>query len=360
MKKNYYSLTKILKENADYNIIIGERSNGKSYALLDKILKDFCNDGKEGVYLRRWKDDILGKRAQTLFSPLVENGKVDEYTKGEWETIIFARGGWYLAKHDYEKQKFVANPTPLCRSLALSDMEHDKSTSYPNVTTIVFDEFLTRRYYLPDEFVIFMNVLSTVIRDRTNVKIFMLGNTVNKFCPYFSEMGLTNVETQLQGTIDVYNFASKLKIAVEYCGESKNKQESNKYFAFDNPRLNMITNGAWELGIYRHLPIGYRIKPKSIVLTCCVEFSSKRISIDVVSQDDTMFLYAHPKTTEPKDDEITYSQNFGVSPYKRQSFMNNADKIDNVFARLYSMHKIFYSSNDVGEILHNFLINTSR
>ena len=37
----------------------------------------------------------------------------------------------------------------------------------------------------------FMNVLSTIIRDRENIKIFMLGNTVNKYCPYFDEMGLT-------------------------------------------------------------------------------------------------------------------------------------------------------------------------
>ena len=34
MKKQYYSLKKILAENADYNIIIGERSNGKTYATL--------------------------------------------------------------------------------------------------------------------------------------------------------------------------------------------------------------------------------------------------------------------------------------------------------------------------------------
>ena len=36
--KKYYSLKKIMSENADYNIIIGERSNGKTYAVLEKIL----------------------------------------------------------------------------------------------------------------------------------------------------------------------------------------------------------------------------------------------------------------------------------------------------------------------------------
>ena len=62
-----------------------------------------------------------------------------------------------------------------------------------NNPNILFDEFITRSMYLPDEFVIFTNVLSTIIRDRNNVKIFMCGNTVNKYCPYYKEMGLNNV-----------------------------------------------------------------------------------------------------------------------------------------------------------------------
>ena len=34
MKKQYYNLKKILSENADYNIIIGERSNGNFFSVL--------------------------------------------------------------------------------------------------------------------------------------------------------------------------------------------------------------------------------------------------------------------------------------------------------------------------------------
>ena len=58
MKKQYYSLKKILSENADYNIIIGERSNGKTYATLEYILTDYVNNNNSGAYIRRWKDDI--------------------------------------------------------------------------------------------------------------------------------------------------------------------------------------------------------------------------------------------------------------------------------------------------------------
>ncbi|MGC5276152.1 hypothetical protein ACPXAM_23725, partial [Escherichia coli] len=86
---------------------------------------------------------------------------------------------------------------------------------------------------------------------------YMLGNTVNKYCPYFAEMGLEHIPKMTQGTIDVYAYGnSDLTVAVEYCKspDSKVKEASHKYFAFNNPKLEMITGGAWELNIYPHLP----------------------------------------------------------------------------------------------------------
>lgn len=106
-------------------------------------------------------------------------------------------------------------------------MEHDKSTNYDGIINAVLDEFLTRSYYLPNEFVLFMNVLSTIIRDRDNVKIFMMGNTVNQYCPYFAEMGLTHIKEMKKGDIDVYEYGeSGLTVAVEYT-DSPNKEGKN-------------------------------------------------------------------------------------------------------------------------------------
>ncbi len=356
MKTKYYSLKKILSENADYNIIIGERSNGKTYATLEKIVKDYVTEKKEGAYIRRWKDDIQGKRAESVFSALCENGTISKLTDNEFETVIFARGAWHLAKYDSETRRMKADKNAFCYAFSLSDMEHDKSTSYPNIQNIVFDEFLTRRYYLPDEFVIFMNVLSTIIRDRENIKIFLLGNTVNKFCPYFAEMGLNNIEQMKQGDIDIYNFGNSLKIAVEYCNETKNGKKSNKYFAFDNPRLNMITKGAWELAIYPHLPQGYKINGNSILFTFYIEFSGKKLGCDIINQKDDIFIFVRPKTTEIKEGDLLYTLDYSPNPFVRKSFLNPIDKTDDKIKRFFATNRVFYQSNDLGEIVHNYLI----
>ena len=67
----------------------------------------------------------------------------------------------------------------------------------------------------------------------------------------FAEMGLTHIDKMKQGTIDVYTYGtSELTVAVEYCESMKGSKENNYYFAFNNPKLNMITSGAWELNLY--------------------------------------------------------------------------------------------------------------
>lgn len=51
----YYNTNAIDKKNATYNVIFGERSNGKTYALLLKGLKNYLKTGEQMAYVRRWK-----------------------------------------------------------------------------------------------------------------------------------------------------------------------------------------------------------------------------------------------------------------------------------------------------------------
>ena len=49
----YFRLDNLDKENATYNIAIGERSNGKTYACLERIIKNYfdVNDLESKVLL---------------------------------------------------------------------------------------------------------------------------------------------------------------------------------------------------------------------------------------------------------------------------------------------------------------------
>ena len=84
-KPKYYSLSGILEKNADYNIIFGERSNGKTYACLAYMIINYVETGEQSAYVRRWREDLRGKRAESLFSGHVANGFVSQVTKGRTE-----------------------------------------------------------------------------------------------------------------------------------------------------------------------------------------------------------------------------------------------------------------------------------
>lgn len=361
MKNKFYSLEKIKKHNADYNFIIGERSNGKTYAVKMEILKKHSesNEREQSALIRRWDEDFKGVRGQNMFSDVVENGELKKLFNGKYDGITYFRHAWYLTKRNDETGKDIKNDEPFCYAFSITAMEHDKSTSYPRVTTILFDEVLTRKQYVPDEFILFMNCISTIIRTRDNVKIYMLGNTVSHFSPYYNEMGLKHIRNMKQGDIDVYNYGeSGLKVAVEYIGESKLLKKSNKYFAFDNPKLNMIKTGAYELDIHPHLTKKY--KHRDIMFIYFIVYEEFILQCEVISSDNEIFTFIHDKTTPIKDEnnDLIFSTEFTSQPNKRVGILKPRDKIGEKIAYFYKQNLVFYQNNEIGEIVSNYIKDT--
>ena len=357
-KDFYYSLDNILTHNADYNMIYGERSNGKTTAVLKYALIDYIESGYKNqlAIIRRWEEDYKGKNGRQMFENVVNLGWVDDYSKGKYNSIYYYSQRWFLCKYDEFGNKLYQEEKPFALGFSITSEEHYKSTSYPDVTTILFDEFITRQYYLPEEFVKFQNLLSTIIRLRTNVKIFMCGNTINKFCPYFAEMGLTGIKNQKKGTIDIYTYGdSTLKVAVEYSDFPSKKKKSNKYFAFNNPKLEMITHGGWEIDIYPHLPMKY--KPNDVVFIFFIIFDDEMLQGNIISIGDNSFIYIHRKTTPVKDDTeyLVYKQNADHRYNYRTNILKPYGKIDRYIKFLIDIKKVFYQDNEIGEIMNNYI-----
>lgn len=352
----YYSLKNILSRNALYNVIFGERSNGKTYSVLQLGINNYAKTGEQMAIVRRWAEDFVGKRGQTMFDGLVEKDEIKKATNGEWTGVYYYSSRWYLCKYGEDGARIV-DQKPFAYGFSITSQEHDKSTSYPKITTVLFDEFITREGYLPDEFVLFCNTLSTIIRERTDVKIFMLGNTVNKYCPYFAEMGLKHVKEMKIGDIDVYSYGdSGLKVAVEYTEPNTKGKPSDVYFAFDNPKLNMITGGAWEIAVYPHCPKKYR--PKDIIFTYFIEFEGDLLQCEIVRVEDVYFTFIHKKTTPLKDPEHDFIYTTEYSPrynYRRR-LTKPVSNFERKIAWFFASDKVFYSDNEVGEIVRNYLI----
>lgn len=354
----YYSLNKILEVEAHYNVIIGERSNGKTYGtLLHAIEEYFKGNGGELAIIRRWQEDIRGNRARDIFTAILQDGHIARLSDGKYEGLYYYASKFYFCNYDDDGKALYNQDDIFCHLFALSDTEHNKSISFPNVKTIVFDEFMTRGTYLPNEFVLFMNTLSTIVRQRKDVAIFMLGNTVNKFSPYFKEMGLKNVAEMKQGSIEVYTYGeSDLKVAVEYCASvGESQKQSNVYFAFDNPRLQMITTGAWELDLYPHLPVKYT--PKDIQLIYFIKFDDSIYQCEIIQKDGEMFTYIHDKTSPIKNenDDIVYSLEYSHKLNYSRNIFKPTHKAGKAIVWFFKADKVFYQDNSVGDAINNYL-----
>ena len=360
MKKyEFYDIRHLIKDypQAYYYVVFGERSNGKTYSALDYAIERYKKNGEQFAYVRRWGEDIRKKNLSELFSGHAENGRIKQLFNGEWNQIYYGMSKFYLEK-TLDDGSFERSEDNCGFAFDLNSMEHSKSLSFPRVTTIIFDEFMSRNGYLPNEWVLFANTLSTIIRHRNNVKILMLGNTVNKYCPYFSEMGLNHIKEQKPGTVDVYHYGdTDLTVVAEYTGTSVKQggKASDVYFSFDNPELKMITGGDWEIAIYPHLQVKYR--PKDVIYNFFIEFEEDLLHGEIISLETGPFIFLHRKTTPVKyDSDIVYTTRPDERWNYRMCLTKHSDKLSLFILRCIRENRIFYSTNEIGEVFRNYVM----
>ena len=381
---DFYSLEPLMKkcprDKFYYYVIFGERSNGKSFAVLEYGIKDYLANGHAIGYIRRWDTDYEQGNTRKIWKGFLDNpykgNLIKEWSKGRWNDIHYALGAWYFQRRAEDNIKddegnvvtlageiLERDLNPFAYRFSLSTSEHAKSTGYPDIWNIVFDEFLTRKMYLPDEYMTFNHLLSTIVRIEDYARIFMIGNSVSTSSPYFKEMGLYNIKKMPEtGAIDIYEYGeSGLKVAVERTPnvESRkgDKKKSDVYFAFNNPslKMKMITQGGWEIDIYPHLPLHYRIKIADVQYKFYIDYEDEIVQGDIIMKDESLFIYLHRKSTPLKDDNenLVYCPVQDVRPWYRTRITRPLTKLENLIAQLFRNEKVFYQDNELGEhVLH--------
>lgn len=347
-KKKYYDLGPLLKQNCNYMILYGMRSNGKSYAVKKHIIEDALN-GKNFVYLRRWSEDIKAASVSAYFDDMPFN----ELTGGLYTGIMAYQGSFYfynIGEDDKPKKILPA----IGRYCALNMYERYKSQVFKDVESIVYEEFLTDRYYLGStetpEPKLLMQFISTVARDR-NINVFMIGNTISRVCPYFSYWGLKGVMKQKPGTIDIYHLRGEngvVDIAVENCEVVETK--SKMFFGLASKQ---ITNGEWDVDEVPKL-----LKPYEFY-TVLYEVNIAGGDFKYVMQllmdevNGGLFCYVYPNS---KDRPIVrlITPEFNTSPWITNGFRHDV-KAECVMVDCIRSGKICYSDNLTGTDFRNVM-----
>lgn len=179
MKNIYYNYDRLFSYNFLIAFVIGERGVGKSFNAKVAVLNKFLKTGEQFIYIRRYKTE-LDTALATFWNDLQNNGYFEDYR-------LEVRKSKMLTE-------FKCNGKVCGYAVPLSTANILKSTAFPKVGTIVFDEFLldnagTYRY-LKNEVTLLLDVIETVFRLRDG-KTILLGNALNVHAsPYFAYWNL--------------------------------------------------------------------------------------------------------------------------------------------------------------------------
>ena len=116
----YWDISKPLSYNALFNFIVGNRGGGKTYGFKKYAIQKFLKTGKQFVYIRRYKDEL--KNCKKFFDDIV----------GEFPEIEFKVHN-HVAYIDGKEAGYF---------IVLSTAKIQKSTAFPDVETICYDEFI--------------------------------------------------------------------------------------------------------------------------------------------------------------------------------------------------------------------------
>lgn len=349
MKQRYYDISKLLSCNCYWMILYGMRSNGKSYATKKYTLEQSFKTGKKFVYLRRWSEDIKAKEVNTYFDDI----DVKKITGGKYDGVIAFQGFFYFSYFEDDKEK---RGDLIGRYCSLNQSERYKSQVFNDYDIVIYEEFLTNKIYLgssdnpePKQL---MQFVSTVARDR-NIKVFMIGNTISRVCPYFSDWGLKGIMQQQPGTIDIYHLHGEngiVDIAVENC-----EVVETKSLMFFGNSSKQITSGEWEVNDCPKLLKPYQYY--DMLYEVSIEYSEFKYILQLLHDQESggAFVYIYPNTSGRKIPRII-TNIFNVDPMITNG-LNHKIRAENIIAECFRSGKVCYSDNLTGTDFKQVLAN---
>lgn len=184
----YYDYNNILSRNAMLNFILTNRGLGKTYGFKKKAINNFLKKGEQFIYVRRYKTEF--KKILTFFSDIQVEFPEHEFKCTKNFAYIDGKVAGYF--------------------IPLSTANNEKSTAYPHVTMMGYDEFVIDKKsqrYLPDEPTLLNGLIETVVRNRDNLTVLCLANNVTIANPYFEYW---NIYPDFENGIKTYNRGERI------------------------------------------------------------------------------------------------------------------------------------------------------
>lgn len=277
----YYDPNKMLSYNRILNFIIGARGIGKSFGMKVHPIRRFIKHGEQFIYLRRYKDEI--KKVRNYFNDVAKAFPEHKFqVKGREFYIDGKLAGW---------------------AIPLSSWQSEKSNTYPNVSTIIYDEFIREKDnsgYIPNEVPALLNLMDTVFRDRENVRCVCLSNAVSVVNPYFLYFGIVpdikkrfnpykNIVVEIPDSKDFSDERRKTKFGLLIDGTEYGDMSLDNEFVNDSvvfiERRSKTSRFSFAV-IYKGMTLGVWVDVEAGVLYLSTEYDPSSKNVYALTTDD--------------------------------------------------------------------------
>lgn len=348
-KKTHYNIDELASKGCLYNLIFGARSDGKSYQVKHKMaVVKYVKTGRRFILLRRWAEEIKPEKIEQYFSDV----DVTTITAGRYNCIVMFKKQLFFAYYDFETCK-TKRGEKIGYVMSLNAEQHYAGASYLDVDDIIYEEFFARTPYLGGEPDKLVNLWSTVDRKRYTTKIWMVGNTISRVCPYIPDWGIHKIISNMkQGDIKTTKIPAGedengkplyITMAMEHCKSTGSNLAIGKH-------KDMLNTGSWQSDPQPHLPKS--LKEYKSTLTVMFVYNEFKFACSYL-HDKTEGLnvwFIKPYDGEIDDTTIVFSNVVKQSPYWQRdiyntTFLNN--RLNDVF-KTFREGNIFYATDLCG------------
>lgn len=367
-KSFFHCVDEHVMNGGKYIMNCSQRSTGKTTSYLVYGILGYVKEECPFAYIRQTLDMITPKASATLFDVVISLGLIEKITNGKYNSCVYKYRKWYLCNRDENGHIIEQDENAFCYMLAINKhMDYKSVLNLPNTYIIIFDEFISDMY-MYNEFMMFMDLLSTIIRQKENVLIIMLANTIDIHNKYFREFEIYNdiksmkigdkktIKTK-KGTIIDFNFIG-VKEEIK-----KAKQIINKlYFGFKNENLSAITGegSTWSFDLVQHIPPRNEVEYKSMSRDFYLYSIGELYKMEVVQMNKHLAIFVYEWTNEPHENTIIYTNEFvhdveAEFPNSIVKYNKGDDELSRMIWNEYEKGHFYYSDNTTGAFVESYL-----
>lgn len=313
----FYNGADLWDRSAPWNVILSERSDGKSLWFLKQCVIDYMQTGHKIAYVRRYEDNIKQKDVNLYF-------KDPNFIKwlqagSDYTGIRCVRGELWLTGTDEAGNSIDVDLFGYV--FALNVQEKYKSLHYDGVYNIIFEEFITNKLYLSNEYIEFNHLISTICRTG-KYRALLIGNTISRDCPYLLEMGIDLFATS-PGKVYESRMKKSNGDTVLCLFDYVSPKEKDTFF-FGKAEKNIV-EGQFDVEEMPHL--FFKFKDAELLYKCGMITKLRQgFMLTVIMYDDKKYLYVYPaKYDDVVDafcdvftDTAAFDKGFFLKPEKKR------------------------------------------